>query len=65
PCCAVCFEALLPETQVRRLACSHVFHPDCIDKWLLRRSSRCPLCNADTRGLLGLPQRPSKAKLAQ
>ncbi|KAJ1941131.1 hypothetical protein GGF37_003688, partial [Kickxella alabastrina] len=51
------------DNEVRKLACKHIFHAGCIDKWLLRRSCRCPLCNADTRGLLGLPQLPSSVKL--
>ncbi|KAJ2068480.1 hypothetical protein GGI08_000853 [Coemansia sp. S2] len=61
--CVVCLDVFVADTTVRKLACGHVFHPNCIDKWLLRRSCRCPLCNSDTRGLLGLPQRPSVAKL--
>lgn len=45
PTCAIClddFEA--NETQVRELPCRHIFHPDCIDTFLLRNSSLCPLC---------------------
>ncbi|KAJ2826381.1 hypothetical protein FBU31_003461 [Coemansia sp. 'formosensis'] len=62
--CVVCLDIYTDDTAVRKLACDHVFHPNCIDKWLLKRSCRCPLCNSDTRGLLGLPQRPSAAKLS-
>ncbi|KAJ2576502.1 hypothetical protein GGH95_003639 [Coemansia sp. RSA 1836] len=62
--CVVCLDVYVADTTVRKLACGHAFHPNCIDKWLLKRSCRCPLCNSDTRGLLGLPQRPSAAKLS-
>ncbi|KAJ2299242.1 hypothetical protein IWW55_004242 [Coemansia sp. RSA 2706] len=62
--CAICLELFASEARVRGLACAHVFHSDCIDKWLLKRSSRCPLCNQDSRGLNAEPQLPSAAKLA-
>jgi len=45
PTCAIClddFESNM--TQVRELPCRHIFHPDCIDTFLLRNSSLCPLC---------------------
>jgi hypothetical protein len=45
PTCPIClddFEA--DETQVRELPCRHIFHPDCIDTFLLRNSSLCPMC---------------------
>ncbi|KAJ2845677.1 hypothetical protein GGI22_006479 [Coemansia erecta] len=64
PGCAVCLENLCAEDSVRVLECGHGFHPTCIDKWLLKRSCRCPLCNRNTRNGLGLPSHPSSAKLA-
>ncbi|KAJ2864802.1 hypothetical protein GGI22_001644 [Coemansia erecta] len=64
PGCAVCLENLCADDSVRVLECGHGFHPSCIDKWLLKRSCRCPLCNRDTRNGLGLPSHPSSAKLA-
>ncbi|KAF1914127.1 hypothetical protein BDU57DRAFT_477890 [Ampelomyces quisqualis] len=45
PTCPIClddFEA--NQTQVRELPCRHIFHPDCIDTFLLRNSSLCPMC---------------------
>ncbi|KAJ1895204.1 hypothetical protein LPJ81_005011 [Coemansia sp. IMI 209127] len=64
PNCVVCLEDLRVDDSVRVLECGHAFHPVCIDKWLLKRSCRCPLCNRDTRNGLGLPSHPSSAKLA-
>ncbi|KAJ2706141.1 hypothetical protein FB645_001898 [Coemansia sp. IMI 203386] len=61
--CVICLDSYSEKCVVRVLACDHVFHAACVDKWLLRRSSRCPLCNSDTRRPLGLPQRPSIVKL--
>ncbi|KAJ1665771.1 hypothetical protein IW140_003287 [Coemansia sp. RSA 1813] len=65
PVCVVCLEQLsASDEKVRVLGCGHAFHPPCIDKWLLKRSCRCPLCNLDTKSALGLPGHPSSAKLA-
>ncbi|KAJ2785874.1 E3 ubiquitin-protein ligase rnf38 [Coemansia javaensis] len=64
PACVICLEDFEDTSLVRALACSHVFHADCIDRWLLKRSCRCPLCNADTRGGPGMPRKPSSVKLA-
>ncbi|KAJ2805561.1 hypothetical protein H4R20_002041 [Coemansia guatemalensis] len=65
PICAICLETYCGDSVVRGMACAHVFHADCIDRWLLRRSCRCPLCNSDVRGAAELlPRHPSAAKLA-
>lgn len=42
PICLDDFEA--NETKVRELPCRHIFHPDCIDQFLLQNSSLCPMC---------------------
>ncbi|KAJ2510457.1 hypothetical protein H4217_007860 [Coemansia sp. RSA 1939] len=63
--CVVCLERFQTKgDSVRVLGCGHGFHPPCIDKWLLKRSCRCPLCNHDTKSALALPAPPSAAKLA-
>ncbi|KAK6790588.1 hypothetical protein RDI58_009669 [Solanum bulbocastanum] len=41
--CLVCLDAIGEETQILRLPCSHMFHGDCITKWL-ENSHYCPLC---------------------
>ncbi|MED6133359.1 hypothetical protein PIB30_027525 [Stylosanthes scabra] len=44
--CAVCLCEFEPEDKLRLLPkCSHAFHMDCIDTWLLSHST-CPLCRA-------------------
>ncbi|KAJ1957047.1 hypothetical protein EC988_001036 [Linderina pennispora] len=43
--CAVCLEDFRAGEQVRRLACRHYFHLQCIDPWLTAQAATCPLCN--------------------
>mmetsp|Transcript_2000 Transcript_2000/g.5303 ORF Transcript_2000/g.5303 Transcript_2000/m.5303 type:complete len:273 (-) Transcript_2000:315-1133(-) len=42
--CAICLEPYSVREAFRQLACGHVFHSDCIVRWL-SRANRCPLCN--------------------
>jgi hypothetical protein len=45
PTCPICIDDFEPnQTQVRELPCRHIFHPDCIDTFLLSNSSLCPMC---------------------
>ncbi|OIW18653.1 hypothetical protein TanjilG_13405 [Lupinus angustifolius] len=44
--CAVCLCEFEPEDKLRLLPkCSHAFHMECIDTWLMSHST-CPLCRA-------------------
>lgn len=44
--CAICCEDFTEKSMVRALPCheKHIFHPHCIDNWLLNRKAECPLC---------------------
>jgi hypothetical protein len=42
-CCAICQDPLQEGDDVRRLNCCHIFHAECIDRWLVR-ALRCPVC---------------------
>ncbi|KAJ3127112.1 hypothetical protein HK098_006809 [Nowakowskiella sp. JEL0407] len=54
--CSVCLDGFNDVDDVRLLPeCSHLFHKDCIDEWLLHRSCYCPNCRLDTRVALGIP----------
>ena len=47
PKCPICLEDYVPhKTTVRSLPCHHIYHPECIDRFLLGNSSLCPICKA-------------------
>lgn len=41
--CVVCLGDYEEGDQLRRLACGHQFHVECVDEWL-KRHRTCPLC---------------------
>lgn len=41
--CVVCLGDYEQEDKLRRLACGHIFHVECVDEWL-KRHKTCPLC---------------------
>ncbi|KAF8682467.1 PA domain [Rhizoctonia solani] len=45
--CAICLCSFARGDRVRVLPCSHVFHVDEVDGWLLNRKKVCPICKAD------------------
>ncbi|KAL8774048.1 MAG: hypothetical protein Q9209_001156 [Squamulea sp. 1 TL-2023] len=47
PTCPICLDDFTPqETVVRSLPCHHIYHPECIDPFLLQNSSLCPVCKS-------------------
>jgi hypothetical protein len=40
--CAICFTKIQAK-MLYRLPCEHIFHEDCIKKWIIEQNS-CPLC---------------------
>jgi len=45
--CAICLSSFARGDRVRVLPCSHVFHVEEVDGWLLNRRKVCPICKAD------------------
>lgn len=47
PClhCPICLDKFNDGFEVTRMPCLHVYHGDCIDRWLVR-SRICPLCRS-------------------
>ncbi|XP_072965824.1 uncharacterized protein [Typha angustifolia] len=41
--CVICLDDFVPESQLRKTPCSHVFHESCLSRWL-QESRACPLC---------------------
>ncbi|EEU48828.1 uncharacterized protein NECHADRAFT_98964 [Fusarium vanettenii 77-13-4] len=45
PSCHICLANFDHRvTIIRELPCGHIFHPQCIDEFLLQNSSLCPMC---------------------
>lgn len=45
PRCQICLEEFINRlTHIRQLPCGHIFHPICIDEFLTKNSSLCPIC---------------------
>ena len=42
--CHICIEDYQSNEDLIYLDCKHYFHRDCIKKWLLESSSKCPIC---------------------
>ncbi|RZC92343.1 hypothetical protein C5167_011752 [Papaver somniferum] len=43
--CSVCMgESETSTEEGKRLPCNHVYHLDCISKWISRSNNSCPLC---------------------
>mmetsp|Transcript_37942 Transcript_37942/g.73482 ORF Transcript_37942/g.73482 Transcript_37942/m.73482 type:complete len:270 (+) Transcript_37942:95-904(+) len=55
--CSICFVKYHDGDQIRRIRCSHHYHKDCIDPWLVKYRNRCPLCNY----VLGAEDPPASA----
>lgn len=46
--CAICLDDYVPGSSfIRELPCMHIFHPECIDAFLMRDGSTCPVCKKD------------------
>lgn len=46
--CSICLEGYEQDSIIRKLNCSHIFHKECIDPWLLKESYKCPICRNDS-----------------
>ena len=64
--CVVCLQPYAPGQFVRTLPCSHCFHSECIDKWLLAASREpcCPICKAVPGSLRSEPETSVEAEAA-
>ena len=44
PSCRICMSEFEEGDQVRTTRCLHLFHQECLDKWLLTQAGGCPIC---------------------
>lgn len=45
PTCPICLDDFIShQTVIRELHCGHIYHPDCVDGFLSKSSSLCPMC---------------------
>jgi hypothetical protein len=44
--CIICMDKFEEGEQIKQLLCGHIFHGDCIDKWL-EKEKKCPFCKAE------------------
>lgn len=44
--CSTCLELLTPSCELSSAPCGHVFHSDCINKWLETGKKNCPQCRS-------------------
>ncbi|CAJ2648512.1 unnamed protein product [Trifolium pratense] len=42
--CAVCLCKIEEEDEIRVLRCNHMYHRECLDKWIGFKNNTCPLC---------------------
>lgn len=45
--CVICLENFQPEEKLLELPCKHLYHEECIRKWLIERKKICPICKRD------------------
>ncbi|GMH27336.1 hypothetical protein Nepgr_029179 [Nepenthes gracilis] len=44
--CCICLEGYVDEDELRELPCSHLFHAECVARWL-RINASCPVCKSE------------------
>lgn len=49
--CTICISEFTEGEELRKLPCKHIFHPQCVDTWLVQ-NSHCPVCKSDVNEVL-------------
>ena len=45
--CSICLDEFEQNSTIRKITCGHLFHVECIDKWLTENSYKCPVCRSE------------------
>ena len=53
--CLICLEEYHQEEDLRLLSCRHVFHKDCVDRWLETGRNNCPACRTQVMSFFFMP----------
>ncbi|KAL4462359.1 hypothetical protein ABPG72_021904 [Tetrahymena utriculariae] len=62
-CCSICLIEFVPQGQVQKTICGHIFHNQCIKDWIAKNEN-CPLCR-QSFDIMDMIQYLSKKRLAQ
>ena len=60
--CTICLDDVEMGENVRVLACSHQFHPNCADPWILEHGT-CPNCRSELEPNLDNPLNPTMSNM--
>lgn len=60
--CSVCLDVFEKDSKVTVLPCHHIFHSDCIMKWLDSYSNDCPVCKSLVTDMMSEIIPPKKLK---
>jgi hypothetical protein len=60
--CNVCATEVRLGEVIRKIPCSHSFHRDCIDRWLLKQRTTCPTCGLAAYSSLDVNDNESEIK---
>lgn len=44
--CSICLENFEDDDEIRKLRCAHIFHKTCVDEWLTKHQTSCPICRS-------------------
>ena len=45
--CSICLGEYIDDRKMSRLKCGHIYHKECIMKWINNNNNECPLCRTE------------------
>lgn len=62
--CSICLEEFSNGETIKQLACSHIFHTQCILPWVTERQPLCPLCKTEVTPALSTTQQTEYSSIS-